>query len=165
MDEETKIQEQLRELQDKDNAKKKKEKRKENERKQLVFVRAQLNMNAPMDIGMEQAGPTGDGSMFALKVLYMSDTLGRIVKGKMAIPSASDTPKPQEKEAEPGAPSDDESDAAEDRLERELDSMYDDYRERKAEADAKYRAKRASKEHDDGEWEGLTASENVLCVC
>ena len=160
MDEETKIQEQLRELQDKDNAKKKKEKRKENERKQKEIVRAQLNMNAPMDIGMEQAGPTGDGSMFALKALDKSDTLGRIVKGKMAIPSASDTPKPQEKEAEPGDPSDDESDDAEDRLERELDSMYDEYRERKAEADAKYRAKRARKEHDDGEWEGLSASEN-----
>jgi len=54
---------------------------------------------------------------------------------------------------------DEVSDEEEDRLERELDSMYDNYRERKAEADAKYRAKKARKEHGDDEWEGLSGSE------
>lgn len=37
--------------------------------------------------------------------------------------------------------------------------MYDQYRERKAAADAKYRAKKARKEHDDEEWEGVSGDE------
>jgi AdoMet-dependent rRNA methyltransferase SPB1 len=37
--------------------------------------------------------------------------------------------------------------------------MYNQYRERKAEDDAKYRAKKAREEHGDDEWEGLSVSE------
>jgi AdoMet-dependent rRNA methyltransferase SPB1 len=51
------------------------------------------------------------------------------------------------------------SDIEEDRLERELDSMYELYQEKKSDVDAKFRAKKARKEHDDGEWEGLSNQE------
>lgn len=157
MDEEMRIQEELQALKDKEVSKKKKERRKENEQKQKDIVRMQLNMTAPMDIGMEQEGPMGDDSMFQLKTIDKANALGRIAKGKM-IKVTEKQPRQQQIEA---AESEDESDEAEDRLERELDNMYDAYKERKSATDAKYRAKRSRKEHDDEEWEGVSADEQA----
>ncbi|KAJ6438699.1 AdoMet-dependent rRNA methyltransferase spb-1 [Purpureocillium lavendulum] len=156
MDEELRIQEELQAMKDKDSGKKKREKRKENERKQREIVRMQLNMVAPMDIGMEESGPIGEGSMFSLKTLDKTDAMRRLARGKMTK-VAENAKKATEDAQQDDA--DESSDEEEDRLERELDSMYDNFRERKAEADAKYRAKKARKEHGDDEWEGLSGSE------
>lgn len=157
MDEELKIQEELQALKDKDSAKKKRERRKENEKKQKEIVRMQLHMVAPMDIGMEQDGPSGHDSMFALKPIDKHGAANKIVKGKMAI--INESKKDKDSGIGSSGDTDEESDDEEDRLERELDGMYDQYRERKAESDAKYRAKKARKEHDDGEWEGVSGDE------
>ncbi|OTB18085.1 hypothetical protein K445DRAFT_314898 [Daldinia sp. EC12] len=159
MDEELKIQEELQALKDKDSAKKKRERRKENEKKQKEIVRMQLHMVAPMDIGMEQAGPAGPDSMFALKPIDKHGAVNKIAKGKMAILNEADARKDRDSGIGSSGETDDEEDEEEDRLERELDSMYDQYRERKAESDAKYRAKKARQEHDDEEWEGVSADE------
>ncbi|UNI19171.1 AdoMet-dependent rRNA methyltransferase spb1 [Purpureocillium takamizusanense] len=158
MDEELRIQEELQALKDKDSSKKKREKRKENERKQREIVRMQLNMVAPMDIGMEEAGPIGEGSMFSLKKVDKTDAMRRLARGKMTK-VGDDAKKVEDNGHAQANNEDEETDEEEDRLERELDSMYDNYRERKAEADAKYRAKKARKEHGDDEWEGLSGSE------
>ncbi|KAI0157896.1 AdoMet-dependent rRNA methyltransferase spb-1 [Hypoxylon sp. FL1284] len=158
MDEELKIQDELQSLKDKDNAKKKRERRKENEKKQREIVRMQLHMTAPMDIGMEQSGPAGPDSMFALKPIDKKGALNKVSKGRMAVLSESSAKK--DRDSGIGSSGDtDEEDEEEDRLERELDNMYDQYRERKAESDAKYRAKKARQEHEDGEWEGVSANE------
>lgn len=156
MDEEMKIQEDLQALKDREDSRKKKDRRRENEKRQKDIVRMQLNMTAPMDIGMEQQGPMGEDAMFQLKAIDKAGgTLNRIAKGKMVKVNERDTKKQQAAEPE----SDDDSDEAEDRLERELDGMYDAYKERKSATDAKYRAKRARKEHDDDEWEGVSGDE------
>lgn len=157
MDEEMKIQEELQALKDKEGSRKKKERRKENEQKQKDIVRMQLNMTAPMDIGMEQEGPQGDDSMFQLKTIERGGALGRIAKGKMIKLNEKQPKKQPIEDIESG----DESDDVEDRLERELDNMYDAYKERKSATDAKYRAKRSRKEHDDDEWEGVSADEKA----
>lgn len=159
MDEELKIQEELQALKDKDSSKKKRERRRENEKKQKEIVRMQLHMVAPMDIGMEQDGPAGPDSMFALKPIDKHGAANKIVKGKMAVLSESEARKDRDSGIGSSGETDDEEDEEEDRLERELDSMYDQYRERKAESDAKYRAKKARQEHDDDEWEGVSADE------
>lgn len=157
MDEEMKIQQELQDLKDKESGRKKKERRKENEKKQKDIVRMQLNMTAPMDIGMEEQGPMGEDAMFQLKAIDKEGgVLGRIAKGKM-VKVSEDT----KKQPVPDAESDEESDEEEDRLERELDGMYNAYKERKSATDAKYRAKRAKKEHDDDEWEGVSADEKA----
>ncbi|KAF4585439.1 AdoMet-dependent rRNA methyltransferase spb1 [Ophiocordyceps camponoti-floridani] len=154
MDEELKIQEELQSLRDKDQAKRKREKRKENERKQREIVRMQLNMVAPMDIGMEESGPIGEGAMFSLKQADRSDALRRLARGKMVVVPNQER-NGHEETGRPEA-NDDRSDSEEDRLERQLDSMYDDYRERKAEFDTKYKVKKAREEYDDAEWEWLS---------
>ncbi|KAF4341911.1 SPB1-like protein [Fusarium beomiforme] len=158
MDEELKIQEEIQNMKDRENSKRKREKRKENERRQREVVRMQLNMSTPFDIGLEESGPIGEGAMFSLKKVDKTDAMRRLNRGKMVVP----TQEPQ-KEADSGLGSsgetDDESDPEEDRLERELESMYDQYKERKAEIDAKYRAKKARKNFGDDEWDGLSGEE------
>ncbi|KAM0813773.1 putative AdoMet-dependent rRNA methyltransferase SPB1 [Seiridium cardinale] len=159
MDEELKIQEELQALKDKDSSKKKRERRRENEKKQREIVRMQLNMMAPMDIGMEEAGPRGPDAMFALKPIDKSSAVNKISKGKMAIVTDADAKKDRDSGIGSSGETDDESDEEEDRLERELDGMYEQYRERKASSDAKYRAKKARQEGEDGEWEGVSGDE------
>lgn len=159
MDEELRIQEELQNMKDRENAKKKKERRKENEKKQRDIVRMQLNMIAPMDIGMEESGPIGEGAMFSMKSADKSDALRRLSRGKMVVVPNQAQTETALYEADRTAGNDSETDEEEDRLERELDSMYDNYREKKAEADAKYRAKKARQERGDDEWEGLSADE------
>ncbi|KAF5702931.1 SPB1-like protein [Fusarium globosum] len=158
MDEELKIQEELQNMKDRENTKRKREKRKENERKQREVVRMQLNMGTPFDIGLEESGPIGEGAMFSLKKIDKTDAMRRLNRGKMTVPTQA-----TQKEADSGLGSsgetDDESDPEEDRLERELESMYDQYKERKAEVDAKYRAKKARKNFGDDEWDGLSGEE------
>ncbi|PFH58119.1 hypothetical protein XA68_14123 [Ophiocordyceps unilateralis] len=154
MDEELKIQEELQSMRDKDQSKRKREKRRENERKQREIVRMQLNMVAPMDIGMEESGPMGEGSIFSLKQIDKSDALRRLSRGKMI--SVSNQERNRHEGIEQPEENDGQYDIDEDRLERQLDSMYDNYRERKAESDAKYQAKKAREERNDDEWEGLS---------
>ncbi|KJZ75520.1 AdoMet-dependent rRNA methyltransferase SPB1 [Hirsutella minnesotensis 3608] len=154
MDEELRIQEELQSMQDKDQAKKKRERRKENERKQREVVRMQLNMVAPMDIGMEESGPVGEGAMFSLKTLDKTNAMKRLDRGRMVATGSRD--KGYKGNISQNEVNQEESDDEEDRLERELDSMYENYRERKAEADVKYRAKKAREHRGDDEWEGLS---------
>ncbi|KAG6212199.1 AdoMet-dependent rRNA methyltransferase spb1 [Claviceps purpurea] len=159
MDEELQIQEELQKMKEKENTRKKKERRKENEKKQRDVIRMQLNMIAPMDIGMEESGPIGEGAMFSMKTADKSDALRRLSRGKMIVVPPSAQPATTASGSEKAAVDESETDEEGDLLERELDSMYNDYRERKAEADAKYRAKKAREERGDDEWEGLSANE------
>jgi AdoMet-dependent rRNA methyltransferase SPB1 len=150
MDEEMKIQEEMERLKELDSKKKRKQRRLENEKKQKEIVRMQLHMTTPMDIGMEQSGPLGEEAMFDLKTIDKAGALPKVAKGRMA------TIVEQEKTGEPDDEEEEESDDEEDRLERELDSLYNDYVEQKSARDAKYRAKRARKEDEDGEWHGFS---------
>ena len=152
MDEELKMQGELQKLKDQDSKQRKKERRRENERKQKEIVRMQMHMTTPMEIGMEQTGPNGEDVMFTLRTVDKAGGVGKIAKGRMATIVQEE--KPQEPSDE-GVDTDDE----EDLLERELDSMYDQYQERKSATDAKYRAKKARKEHEDGEWHGFSDKE------
>ncbi|TPX17267.1 uncharacterized protein E0L32_012257 [Thyridium curvatum] len=159
MDEEMKIQQELQNLKDKESSKKKRERRRENEKKQKEIVRMQLNMTTPMDIGMEQAGPQGEGAMFALKTVDKAGAMSRLAKGKMAVINETAAKRDHDSGLGSSGETDDDSDEDGDRLERELDDMYDHYKEQKAERDAKYRAKRARAEHEDGGWEGFSGSD------
>ncbi|PMD39172.1 FtsJ-domain-containing protein [Hyaloscypha variabilis F] len=159
MDEELKIQEELQALSEKESSRKKRERRRENEKKQKEIIRMQLHMTAPTEIGLEQAGPNGEGSMFGLKTVDKSGAVDKIAKGKMAILTEADARKDQDSGFGSGD-NDEESDDEQDRLDRELDSLYEQYQDRKSDADAKFRAKKARKEHEDDEWEGFSAGEH-----
>jgi AdoMet-dependent rRNA methyltransferase SPB1 len=152
MDEELKIQEDLQRMRDNESKTKRKERKKENERKQKEIVRMQMGMVAPMDIGLEQIGPQGEDALFALKTVDKAGATAQMAKGRMhTVLQDEKTDEPEEMEIY--------SDEDGDDLERQLDAMYNDYVERKAVQDAKYRAKRARTEHEDGEWHGFDEGE------
>jgi AdoMet-dependent rRNA methyltransferase SPB1 len=157
MDEELKIQEELQALSEKESGRRKRERRRENEKKQREIIRMQLHMTAPTEIGLEQEGPNGEGSMFKLKSVDKSGAIDRIAKGKMALLSAADSARDYDSGIGMSGETDDESDPEEDKLEGNLDDMYEQYQTRKSETDAKFRAKKARKEHEDGDWEGFSA--------
>ncbi|KAJ4351672.1 AdoMet-dependent rRNA methyltransferase spb1 [Didymosphaeria variabile] len=148
MDEEMQIMEDMQRLDDQESKKKKKARRQENERKQKEVVRMQMNMTTPFEIGMEQAGPQGDDSMFGLKSIDKAGALSKVARGKMA--TVVEREKPEESDEE--IVTDDEGD----QLDAELDNMYSEYVEHRSARDAKYRAKRARKEDEDGEWHGFS---------
>ncbi|KAF7720302.1 AdoMet-dependent rRNA methyltransferase spb1 [Penicillium ucsense] len=147
MDEELAIQEQLLRMREKESARSKKERRKENEKKRKEIVRLQMHMTTPMDIGMEQVGPGGEDSTFSLKRV---DRLG----ARDAVVNARDVP--AESDTEEDSESEEDSDDDGDRLERELDSMYERYQERMEDKDSKLRAKKARKEYEADEWDGFS---------
>lgn len=149
MDDELRIQEELRDLHEKETKARKRERRKENETKQKQIVRMQMHMTTPSEIGMEQEGPSGADSIFRLKAVDKAGAVEKIAKGKMAVHVQATEASSDEE--------DEETDEEEDKLDAELDNLYSQYQERKSESDAKYRAKKARTEHEDGEWEGITS--------
>ncbi|TVY84219.1 AdoMet-dependent rRNA methyltransferase SPB1 [Lachnellula suecica] len=154
MDEELKIAEELQQLSEKEKARRKRERRKGNEKKTKEITRMQLHMTVPTEIGMEQSGPNEENSMFGLRAVDKSGAADKIAKGKMAILKESDR---NGHDSGFGSEETDESDDEQDKLDRELDSMYEQYQDRKSSSDAKFRAKKARKEHEDGDWEGFSA--------
>ena len=155
MDEELRIQEELQTLNDKESSRKKKDRRRENEKKQREIIRMQMHMLPPTEIGLEQAGPNGEDSMFALSAVDKAGAIERVSRGRMVINAESKNPVNYDENSE----SEETSDAEEDHLDRELDSLYEQYQDKKSESDAKYRAKKARKDHGDGEWTGLSDQE------
>lgn len=154
MDEELRIQEELKRMEDRESGRKKRERRRENERKQREITRMQLHMLPPTDIGLEQAGPNGEDAMFALAAVDRAGAIERVARGKMAVPA-----QPLEHSSQADSDNEEKSDPEEDQLDRELDSLYSQYHERKSMSDAKHRAKKARKEHQDGDWEGFSDPE------
>jgi AdoMet-dependent rRNA methyltransferase SPB1 len=146
-------QEDLQRMRDQELSRKKKARRKDNERKQKEIFRMQMNMTAPMDIGQEQSGPNGEGAIFSLKTVDRAGAIDKIAKGKMGL--VVDAPRQKENATDC---EDEGTDEEEDRLDRELDSMYEQYQEKRDNADAIQRVKRARKTYDDDEWEGVSNS-------
>ncbi|KAF7590886.1 AdoMet-dependent rRNA methyltransferase spb1 [Aspergillus hancockii] len=150
MDEELAIQEELMRLREKEGSRAKKERRKENEKKRKEIVRMQMHMTTPMDIGMEQVGPLGEDATFSIKRIDREGARDAVASAK-DVPIESDS---EDSESESDAESDDEGD----RLERELDSLYEQYQGQKEDRDTKLRAKKARKDYEADEWEGISES-------
>lgn len=152
MDAELKIQEELQRLDENQQAKKKKERRRANEKKQKEIVRMQMNMTTPTEIGLEQAGPHGGDSMFTLAAVNRAGAVEKVYKGGMGTVFQKTSQSDFESSEESGT--EDEMDG----LELDLDTLYQQYQQRRSETDAKFRAKKARAEHGDGEWTGIAES-------
>ena len=159
MEEELQIQKDLESLNEKEVSRKKRERRRNNERKQKDFVRMQLHMMAPTDIGLEQAGPYGEDSIFTLAALNTINAAEQVTRGEMSLSGGMRGSSDNE------STMDEESDEDEDQLDQELDILYSQYQERKASSDAKHRAKKARKEGSDDDWEGFSDPERSSEEC
>ena len=178
MDEDERTMNDLEQMHERESQEKKRQKRRANEQKQKEIVRMQLHMMAPTEIGLDQAGPAGEDSMFTLKTIDKAGALSTVTKGRMNMIIETEDEKTR-KQAQNylGSSGGEEDEESADRLEEELETMYiytvldrfypctsadmssryDEYQERRAQTDLKYRAKKARIEHDDGEWAGITS--------
>jgi AdoMet-dependent rRNA methyltransferase SPB1 len=147
LDPELKMQKDLEALKDASTARKKKERRRENEMKRKEIIRMQLNMQTPMEIGIEHGNAGMGTGIFSLKMADSADAFRQMSKGRMPLPVAREkSPSP-----EVGSSSDEE----EDRLEAQLDEEYERYLQRRDETSSKQRAKRARQSFEKEEWDGF----------
>jgi len=152
-------------------AKAKRSRRRANEIKAKTIQRLQLQMTAPLDIGLEQNDASlnmGQDDMFDLV-----DTQRELRKkggiSKLASDDGMPVPSDEEEGVEEAEGSDEEfggSEEEEERrlsvLEADMDSMYDAYREKIKERDAKYRVVEARKKKGQlEEWSGLKDENDV----
>lgn len=153
VDEDTQIERELATLKEREDTKKKRVKRRENERKQKEIMRMQMNMDTPMDIGLEAGSQ--DQSLFNLKSAERSGKLDSLARGKRALIPRDENHANEHMDL--GEEYDErEDEEVVDDLEAELDDMYGQFKQRRAESDARARAKRAREESEDEEWYGIT---------
>lgn len=155
LDEEEQIEKELGDLQEKERLRRKREKRKANEMKQREITRMQMNMATPFEIGIE-AGSQG-GSMFNLKQAERTGKLDELIKGKkaMVFDNSHDDDVLNLGDHDVTMKDDDRNSENEaDNLEAELEAEYEDYKARKAERNARLRAKQ-NRENEADDWFGF----------
>lgn len=157
IDEETRIEQELKELTEQERLRRKRDRRHANEKKQKEIVRMQMNMTTPMDIGLDASGQQSQ-SLFNLKNAEKTGKLSQLAKGKRSMVFTNS----EDGDIHLGDDNDEDKDSDEeaDELEGELDDMYGSYKERMSELDAKYRAKLARGGDNDDEWHGFDNDDN-----
>ncbi|KAI5950668.1 SPB1 [Candida theae] len=153
--EEQKIDQELNQMLEKQKQKAKRAKKTANELKQKEIIRNQMQMVTDMNIGID-AAQIGADSLFNLKTAEKSGQLSKLAAGKKAM-VFSEEDRARDTEIhfdEQDANSEDEIDE----LEAQLDDMYEQYQNRRAERDAKYKAKLA-RGGDDEAWDGIESGE------
>ncbi|BFZ55324.1 AdoMet-dependent rRNA methyltransferase spb1 [Savitreella phatthalungensis] len=140
LDEEEQIDRDIEAMSASEKTRQKRDRRRANERKQKEIVRMQMGMDAGMDIALDE-GRQRDDTMFDLR---------EIERRKQGLDKVSAGADPEDQ-----PPSSDEEELSEDELEDQLDHMYERFKEQRAMRDAKFRAKRARGDGEDGEWSGI----------
>lgn len=155
LDDELRYQAELQHLKESQDKSKRKERRKENERKQKEIVRMQMNMTTPAEIGIEATGPEGADATFRLKDVDKTGIARQLARGRMHT-----AVEPEKKDESEYADSDEDGD----RLESELDAMYQEYTEKRQDRDAKVKAKRLrmqSQGANEEDFEGFSGEEDA----
>lgn len=154
----------LKKLHDEKMAKQKREKRKKNEMKTRTIQKLQLGMTAPTDLDMDDRALAGE-EMFDLgegeRELERAGghNIGDVVRDADGMSDSED-----EASAEVPAESDDEVLSSDEEremrtraLEGELDNLYDDYKDRMSERDAKWKVKQMRlKDRNYDKWQGIS---------
>lgn len=160
LSEEQKIEKELEELTNKQQQKIKRIKKKANELKQKEIYRMQMSMITDKEMGIEAAS-NGSESLFSLKAAEKSGKIDDLIKGKKRmIFSKEDIFNGNEvyygDDDDKDAHKNEDSDLDNlDSLESQLDSMYQDFKERQIEKDANAKAKYNRSGDDDEEWGGI----------
>ncbi|KAJ7783899.1 Spb1 C-terminal domain-containing protein [Mycena maculata] len=162
VDEDQQIQEELERLNAEASARTKRERRRANEIKTRTIQRMQLQMTAPLDIGMEQhdASLGGQEDFFDLGG---AETGLRKRGGVSALVDADAIGGFDDSDEEDGGDesesvldSDEERERKVDGLEAEMDGLYEAYRDRMRERDAKFKVKESrQKNAEREEWQGI----------
>ncbi|THV04839.1 FtsJ-domain-containing protein [Dendrothele bispora CBS 962.96] len=166
--EEEQIQAELERLNTENAAKAKRDKRRANEKRTRTIQRMQLQMTAPLDIGLEQQDASlgfGQDDIFDLQ-----DTEGVRRRGRLSNQVGFDYTSEEDSDAgsrseddfeEEDLDSDEERERRAEELEAEMDGLYDAYQQRLRERDAKFKVKEARKKNAEREeWGGVKGDED-----
>ncbi|EJD03897.1 FtsJ-domain-containing protein [Fomitiporia mediterranea MF3/22] len=162
VDQEQAIEEELERFNAEASARAKRERRKANEAKTRTIQRMQLQMTAPLDIGLEQSDGNlglGQDDMFDLETAENGVGKRRSVAG--LVTDRDQGSESDNSSSEPGTDDDEEEVDGEEGeariagLEAELDGLYDAYKERLNERDAKFKAREARKHKEKEDWFGI----------
>nr|XP_019013520.1 AdoMet-dependent rRNA methyltransferase SPB1 [Kwoniella pini CBS 10737]OCF52301.1 AdoMet-dependent rRNA methyltransferase SPB1 [Kwoniella pini CBS 10737] len=165
IDEEEQITEDLKRLQETKSAKSKRERKRANEKKAKELLKLQLNMTAPEDLDTNDLALKGEEEIFDLEEGEMeAQRQGKSTKRSLRdiVQDADGMDESEESESE-GEDEDDEildSDEERERktamLEGELDGLYETYKERMQERDAKWKVKNErNKDKNYDAWHGI----------
>ncbi|KAH8120392.1 FtsJ-domain-containing protein [Phellopilus nigrolimitatus] len=164
IDEEQTIQDELERLNAEAATRAKRERRKANESKTRTIQRMQLQMTAPLDIGLDQIDATfglDQEDIFDLQTAEKNIGKRRSVAGLVGDLDNDDAD--NDDDVHNGKADDSEKIGSDDEetkiagLEAELDGLYDAYKERLNERDAKFKAKEARKHKEKDNWYGIKA--------
>ncbi|KAK4688660.1 AdoMet-dependent rRNA methyltransferase SPB1, partial [Tremellales sp. Uapishka_1] len=168
MDEEEQITEELKKLHDELTTKQKREKRRNNEKKARTLQRLQLHMTAPEDLdnedralGGEEVFDLGEGEKEIGRKggKFSKKALKDVVKDEDGLDESEEEVEESESDGEV-YDSDEERELKTQKLEGALDGLYDEYRERMQERDAKYRVKQARlRDKNFEKWTGIQEDE------
>ncbi|QRV83652.1 AdoMet-dependent rRNA methyltransferase SPB1 [Ceratobasidium sp. AG-Ba] len=154
VDEEQQIEDELSRLNAEAASRAKRDRRKANEKRTRTVMRMQLQMTAPLDIGMEFKDDALKGDVFDL-----SGADGKAVEEKEDESSEEEAVGSQDEEEESSDDEDGEKKVG--GLEDELDGLYEQYRARMAERDLKFKAKESRrKDKSREEWAGVRKDED-----
>ncbi|EIN14189.1 hypothetical protein PUNSTDRAFT_129823 [Punctularia strigosozonata HHB-11173 SS5] len=168
VDDEQQIQEELERLNAASAARTKRERRKANETKQRTIQRMQLQMTAPLDIGLEQADAAlgfGQDDVFdlggaeqALRRGSRSYARGDLEEDDDEVEHTHGVQGSRGEDAiEEDLGSDDDRERMVSAMEAELDGLYQSYRQKLSERDSKFKVKEARKKNKEREeeWGGI----------
>ncbi|KAI9470975.1 MAG: Spb1 C-terminal domain-containing protein [Benjaminiella poitrasii] len=164
LDEDELLEAELSNLTKEEAARRKREKRKANEKKMKLIQRMQLNMIVPTDIALDENG-VADEEVFNIKKIKQDESLAKLQEGDMSMADELDEEENNDlnvdksfrgriKEMDYNMDEIVDSDEEYERdLEDQMDEEYSRYKQRRAEKDAKFRARQVREEAD--EWNGF----------
>lgn len=149
-------------------ARTKRERRRANEAKTRTIQRMQLQMTAPLDIGLEQQDQTlqlGQDDVFDLedtkRGLKKKGGVERLMDEAADEDSSEDDDEGEEEEDDEVLDEEEERERKLRALEQDLDGLYESWQERMRERDAKYRVKEARrKDKSREEWGGIRKNDS-----
>lgn len=163
VDEETQVTEEMKRLHEENSIKAKRLKKRQNEKKARTIQRLQLGMTAPEDMVLEDDAALRGEDMFDLGT-GENEVKRKGMKGKGLAELVKDTDgmdeeeqvESEEEDEDEYLSSDDEREAKTAYLEGELDGLYDAYKERMNERDAKWKVKQARlQDRNRDAWHGI----------
>ena len=156
--EDTQEQEDLRSLFEEKSKKRKRRDKRDREQKQRELKRLRMHMQSPMEIGLEQTGPSGADSLFT-----MASINGASGDGDKVIEYIPDGGTEDRHSAEDDASSisEDEAESDSDLLDLQLDALYQQHIEKKKNRNVRSAAREAITEQENGEWSGFSSPSAV----
>ncbi|KAI7903439.1 Spb1 C-terminal domain-containing protein [Cokeromyces recurvatus] len=158
LDEDELLEAELANLTKEEAAKRKRERRKANEKKMKLIQRMQLNMIIPTDIALDENG-AADDEVFNIKKIKKDESLAKLQEGDMSLADELEEEddvhidksiEGRIREMDEVLDTDEEYERD---LEEQMDEEYRRYKQRRAEKDAKFRARQVREEAD--EWNGF----------